>query len=114
MVRSPVTEERSSAETSTLVLRKEADGYFSTSKKSAERRCASRCASAVSRLAGSMVTSTEEEAGFSASKRSCPLHLVKRPRVFETTMWRTEKATAEWEGSMFQTLSAMCLTPESV
>jgi len=32
---------------------------------------------------------------------------VNRPRVFETTMWRTEKAIAESDGSMFQVPRAM-------
>ena len=58
-------------------------------------------------LAGSMVTCTEEARGFSASNWSSPLHFVNRPRAFEITMWRTEKAMAEWEGSMFQIPRAM-------
>src|SRR5690349_297417 len=92
------------------VLLNEAAGNFSTSKKSGERRWASRWASPVSMLAGSMVTSTEEAAGFLGSKTSLPLHLAKRPRVLETTMWRTAKWMAEWVGSMFQLLVATIVT----
>src|SRR5947209_16473954 len=93
-----------------FVLRKAAVGNFSTSKKSGERRCASRWASAVSMLAGSMLTSTDDAVGFSGSNRMSPVHLVKRPRVLETTMWRTEKWMAEWDGSIFQLLTAMLVT----
>src|SRR5205085_5624968 len=93
---------------STLVLLKLAEGNFSTSKKSEERRCASRCASAVSTLPGSMVTCTDDFAASSGSKAICPLNFVNRPRVFETTMWRTEKWIAECEVSMFQVVEAIC------
>src|SRR5690348_15814640 len=96
------------------VLLNEAVGNFSTSKKSGDRRWASRSTTAVSMLAGSMVTSTEDAEGYAGSKTSLPLHLAKRPWVLETTMWRTAKWMAEWVGSMFQVLAATVVTSKRV
>jgi len=45
------------------VLLKVSAGYFSTSKKSAERRCASRSRSLVSMLDGRIVTTAEDSSG---------------------------------------------------
>src|SRR3954470_1860704 len=92
---------RSPPRSCTPVLLNDALGNFSTSKKSGERRCPSRWASAVSMLAGSMVTSTEDAAGLAGSNLSWPLHLVNRPRVFETTMWRGGKGVGGGGGVVF-------------
>src|SRR5438132_12346682 len=62
-------------------------------------------------VAGSMVTCTDDASGRSGSNAIWPFHFVNRPRVFETTMWRTEKWIAECDGSMFQTLTAMSNPP---
>jgi hypothetical protein len=58
-------------------------------------------------LEGSMFTSTVDFSKSAGSNEIWPPHLVNRPRVFETTMWRTEKWMAEWEGSMVQVLAGM-------
>jgi hypothetical protein len=54
------------------VLVKVMVGYFSTSKKSAERRCASRSFWFVSMLAALIVNATVERVGSSASKPIVP------------------------------------------
>jgi hypothetical protein len=38
-----------------------------------------------------------------------PVYLPKRPRTFETTMWRTEKLMPVWAASIFQLLLFMGL-----
>ena len=75
-------------------------GWVSTSKKSAERRCVSRCSWLVSMLAASMVPVTEVSP--SASVVIEPEKVENRPRTVAITMCLTEKPMLEWEGSMFQ------------
>ena len=70
-------------------------GWFSTSKNSAERRCASRFGSDVSMLAASMRTETRDDDGLCSSKSTTPCQCSNAPRTFEMTMWRTQKWMAE-------------------
>ena len=42
-----------------------------------------------------------------SSKSMLPLQVVKRPRTFEMTMWRTQKLILEWVVSMSQVSSAI-------
>ena len=93
------------------VLRKRSSGNFSTSKKSAERRCASRCGVPVSMLEASMVASTDDRVRSPSSSAIAPVYLAKRPRTFETTMWRIEKLMPEWAASMFQLFVVMDRPP---
>ena len=65
-VRSPVTFQ-CRRRAATDVLLKVSVGYFSASKKSALRRCSSRWSWLVWMLAASMVTSTEDSSGTSAT-----------------------------------------------
>jgi len=67
---------------------------FSTSKKSAERMCASRCSLLVSMLDRSMATLTDEAAGSSPVTIE-PSNFANRPFTLLTIMWRTEKDTSE-------------------
>ena len=83
-------------------LRNRSSGYFSTSKKSADRRWASRWGVPVSMLAASMVASTTDRVRSPSSSSTVPVYLAKRPRTFETTMCRIEKLMPEWAASMFQ------------
>jgi hypothetical protein len=53
-------------------------------------------------LEASMVASTTERVRSSSSRASVPLNRAKRPRTFDTTMWRIEKLMPEWVVSMFQ------------
>ena len=55
-----------------------------------------------------MVASTVDRVRSASSMARVPLYLVKRPRTFETTMWRTEKLMPEWTVSMFQSLFVVC------
>src|SRR5919206_995250 len=87
--------------------RKVSSGYFATSRKSADRRWASRSATCVSIDAASMRTSTDERVRSFSSSSIEPDHLAKRPCTFEMTMWRTQKWTAEWPTSMSQRFVAM-------
>ena len=66
IVRSPVSLYSPSPASSTLVERKVMVGYFSTSKKSALRRCSSRPASPLLTPATSMTATTDDSSGFSA------------------------------------------------
>ena len=54
-----------------------------------------------------MSTFTLASSGFAGSNSSCPLHFVNRPRVLETTMWRTLKWIAEWAVSMFHVVMVL-------
>jgi hypothetical protein len=74
---------------------------LSTSKKSAERMCASRWSLLVSMVPASIVTLTEESAT-SAPVTISPLNELKRPRTLLTIMCRTVKETSECTGSMSQ------------
>ncbi len=76
-------------------------GYFSTSKKSADRRWWSRVASPVSIELGSMVTCTDAWKGSSGTV-TVPEKVLKPPLTLEIIRWRTENSMLECEGSMFQ------------
>lgn len=76
-------------------------GKFSVSKKSPERRCASRPSSLVSIEVTSTVASTLASRGFSGAT-SVALLTPNVPRTFEIIMWRTLKVTSLCEGSRTQ------------
>src|SRR4051812_6583106 len=80
-------------------LLKVISGYFSTSKKSAERRCVSRLATPVSMLVALMWNSTEEVGRFLGSSCTVPEKALNRPRTW-LTRWRIWNDTSEWLGSM--------------
>src|SRR6266568_6239756 len=76
--------------------------YFFTSKKAAERRCASRSLLRVSMLVASTCASTQELAGFCSSILSRPLSIVKRPLIVLIAITRTVNETCEWVESISQ------------
>src|SRR6266545_3788788 len=82
------------------VLRNVISGYLSVFRKSAERRCASRCGSWVSMLAASMRASTCERSGRASSSVSVPAQRANRPCTFEMTRCRTANPIFEWARSM--------------
>jgi hypothetical protein len=88
------------------VLRKVIAGNVSASKKSAERRWASRCASRVSMLAVPMVMSTTPLLGALSSVVTVPLTSPKRPRTVVIIKWRTENSTLLCAGSIFHVVVA--------
>ncbi len=94
MVRSPLTRYWFSPRLSMRVVLNEISGKRFTWKKSAERRCASRCGSFVSMLAASIFTSTKDAAR-SLSNCTVPVHLPKRPCTLEITRCRIEKVMLE-------------------
>ena len=76
-------------------------GWFSASKKSAERRWLSRPSSLVSTDVTSTLASTVASRGFSGATivaRFTP----KVPRTFEIIMWRTLNVTSLCDGSSTQ------------
>ena len=83
------------------MLRKVHVGWFSTSKKSAERMCPSRWSLPVSIEVASMVAVTLESVNSGAVTIS-PLNAPNRPRTLLTIMCRTVKETSECTGSMSQ------------
>src|SRR5579859_346470 len=83
-------------------------GNFSTSKKSALLRCASRCASRVLMEAASTEASTWELARSVSSRASRPWTLVNWPFTFEIIMCLTLNSATEWTGSMFQVAVDVC------
>jgi hypothetical protein len=84
MVRSPSTR-KSPASTRAPVERNSIVGWFSTSKKSAERRWLSRPSSLVSTEATSTLATTVASSGFSGAT-SVALFMPKVPRTFEIIM----------------------------
>ena len=74
-------------------------GYLSASKKSAVRRCPSRCPLPVSIDEASTVVVTLESVS-SGAVTITPPKVAKRPRTLLTIMWRTVKETSECTGSM--------------
>src|SRR5580704_4406478 len=76
-------------------------GKVSTSKKSADLMCASRCSWPVSIEDRSISAVTVESSGFSPVTIS-PEKVRNRPRTLLTIMWRAAKPTSEWTGSMDQ------------
>jgi hypothetical protein len=81
------------------VLAKLSVGNFSTSKKSADRRCVSRSFSLVSTLADWIVTDTDEALALLSSNSIVPSKSSKRPRTL-VTRWRTWNRTSEWDLSI--------------
>ena len=71
-------------------------GKVSTSKKSAERRCASRSAWRVSMLAARMFTLAEEAAGSVVSRCAPPSNSLNWPRTVVTIACRAEKPIRLW------------------
>src|ERR1019366_3499387 len=108
IVRSPVTARRSLPFSATRLLTNRMRGCLSASKKSPERRCASRCGSCVSTLATSISTSTRERVRSCSSSSSVAVHLVKRPRTLLTSRWRTVKSTLECAWSKSHLTGDMC------
>ena len=76
-------------------------GWFSTSKKSADRMCASRCSWPVT-IESSAISAVTEESSGSAPVTISPEKVVNLPRTLLTIMCRTEKPTSECTGSMVQ------------
>ena len=79
-------------------------GWRAASRKSIERRCASRSGTCVSMLLASMATSTDDAPGTASANRKLPDQRVKWPRTVEMTMWRTEKPMLECALSTFHCL----------
>src|SRR5215471_12385560 len=78
-----------------LVLLNVMLGNFSTSRKSALFRCASRWSSSVLMLAASITASMLDPAGFPRSTTTEPFTVRNPPRTFVTIMWRTTKWALE-------------------
>src|ERR1700676_4494843 len=95
IVGSPATLNRSLPAGVIFFERKVMVGWLATSKKSALRRCSSRCNSRVSMDEVSMLTSTVDFAGSNGSSTALPLTLVNSPRTFEIIKCRTLKCAAE-------------------
>src|SRR5258707_10977812 len=87
---------------------KERVGNFSTSKKSALFKCASRCASRVFTDAASMVTSTFDLVTSPSWRSSVPETPENWPFTFEIIMCLTLNSATECAGSMAQVLTAVC------
>src|SRR4029077_4711585 len=83
-------------------------GNFSTSKKSALFKCASRCASRVFTDAASMVTSTFDLVTSPSWRSSVPETPGNWPFTFEIIMCLTLNSATECAGSMAQVLTAVC------
>src|SRR3954471_5897306 len=96
IVRSPVTRKTSASTCSTPLDANAISGYRSTSRKSAERRCASRSALPVSMLAVRMRIDTELAGGSAGSRRAAPLKSVKAPRIVVTIAWRARMPLRVW------------------
>src|SRR5215203_1319265 len=95
MVNVPVTSNVFSPVDLTDLLLKVISGNFSTSKKSAERRCLSRSGWLVSMLAALILKSTEEAGRFLGSISTVPENSLNRPRAW-LTKWRTWNPISEW------------------
>src|ERR1700756_4509038 len=83
-------------------------GNFSTSKKSALFKCASRCASRVFTDAASMVTSTFDLVTSPSWRSSVPEMPENWPFTFEIIMCLTLNSATECAGSMAQVLTEVC------
>src|SRR5438128_4408771 len=101
MVSVPVTSYLSLPVDLTRVLLNVISGYFSTSKKFAERRSLSRPSLAVSMLAVLIVNSTVAASGLAASATTVPAKSLKWPRT-RLIRWRIWKPASEWFLSMVQ------------
>ncbi len=102
MVRSP-TIVRSSRLPETFVERKVRVGWFATSKKSGDLRCASRWSLLVEMLSAAI--SMESAVGIPVSSVA-PVAVKERkaPFTVEMAMCLTENSTTAWEGSMVQSM----------
>src|SRR6266567_1161006 len=102
IVRSPSAASSPSRTTLMRVDLKERVGNFSTSKKSALLRCASRWASRVSIEAASIEASTCDLVTSDSSSVSTPVTLGNCPFTFEIIICFTLNSATEWTGSRFQ------------
>src|ERR1019366_9250483 len=108
IVRSPVTFHSPSAP-ATFFETNVIAGNFSTSRKSALFRCASRCSSRVWMVVASMLASTREFSGAPASNTTVPVTLENSPRTLDTIRCRTLNPAVEWTGSIvYLTACLMC------
>ncbi len=84
-------------------------GWFvlSASKKSAERRCPSRCSTPVLSEATPTVKLPVELAGFSSSSVIVPSTSANLPRTVVTIMCLAENRTSVCAGSMFQVVTVI-------
>ncbi len=94
---------------STRVLWKVIVGYFSASKKSPLRKCASRFSSRVLMLVASIVAVTEEAVWFVSLMTIVPSVILKCPRTVATIRCLTANSPAEWTGSIIQVLVVVCV-----
>src|SRR5580704_1667636 len=92
----------------TRVDMKERVGNFSTSRKSALFKCASRCASRVFTDAASMLTSTFDLVTSPSWRSSVPESPENWPFTFEIIMCLTLNSATECAGSMAQVVTAFC------
>src|SRR5262245_49551867 len=102
MVKSPSTENSPFWTWLTRPDLNEMSGYFSTSRKSALFKCASRWASRVSIDAASIETSTREFARLDSSKFNTPATFEKCPLTLAIIMCLTLNSASACAGSMFQ------------
>jgi hypothetical protein len=110
MVRSPSSSQvLSSLPGRSAVERKLILGYFSTSKKSGERRWPSRRSSRVVTLLTSSSTSADDCSGSSAIT-TLAVKSVKRPRTL-AIMCRATNSNDEWAGSTAQVPAAGTVRP---
>src|SRR5262249_42070088 len=102
IVRSPTSTNRSLLNGLIALLRKVISGYVSTSKKSGDFKCPSRCSTPVLMLDASIATSTVPVLRSPFSVETVPVHRSNWPRTFATTICRTEKWIPEWLLSICQ------------
>ena len=105
IVRFPATSNLSFPAGVILVLSNTISGHFSTSKKSAERRCLSRSALFVSIEVDLILKVTEESSGLAGSAWIVPSNSPKPPRTLEVK-WRIVKLASEWFLSMVNASAA--------
>src|SRR5579864_6582327 len=108
MVRLPVTAYSPSPLRVTRVDLKERVGNFSTSKKSALFRCASRWSSRVWTEAASIEASIWDLDTSISSRVITPVTFVNCPLTLEIIMCLTLNSATVWTGSMFQVVVAVC------
>ncbi len=83
-------------------------GWVSMSKKSTERRWASRFSSRVVIELRSTSAETDEPSTTSSPMVMVPEKVEKFPFTFETMRWRTLNPTSECEASMVQVPAGIC------
>src|SRR6266545_1525542 len=115
MVSSPYSLPWVSSRSSTRLLLKVIYGYFSTSRKSGERRCVSRRSSPVTRLEASICTSTLAAVGLFSSASIVPVNTLKRPRTVEIIRCLAENWISEWAGSITHAIGKLlCVTSDTL